>query len=34
MNASSSLREFGKVVVVTQAVATFDVNAGWATSGT
>ena len=27
------LREFGKVVVVTQAVATFDVNAGWATSG-
>ena len=27
------LREFGKVVVVTQAVATFDVNDGWATSG-
>ena len=27
------LREFSKVVVVTQAVATFDVNAGWATSG-
>lgn len=27
------LREFGKVVVVSQAVATFDVNDGWATSG-